>query len=634
MAAGALTIGNTILRGAKSFRRGIDATMDVGNGTVKSTVNKIKNTNVQIKSEKKKQKRFDDSVTEEVRRRAKEGSLEGKKITKGTASLLQKVVKKPLSALIKLLMAWVVDNLPRLIKLVENTAKRVRIFSAAIRSTFGLASKTIRTLGKIVVAYAKNIATFDFNDSKGRVKKAQAELDENIEDLGNTFGEMKNVWGREEEELDKILTDLESGQSLENAIKMVDSSFGGDDVEVQPTTSAVGPGSTTGGGGYNGKNAWGMKTNTATNTKWSEILDLIASSEAIDGSYSSAYNPGGSRIIPGLEGMSIKDAVAKSGGTDSNGRHYAIGRYQFTTLTAGQAANAGLSVDDKFSPENQDKMAIALITKTRGVSFDQIRKDPRKAQMALAKEWAGLAAPDTGRSYYADDGVNHHGRTTEQIQQTFKQTTAPKPKPQPATSQPPQPATSNTTANKPTTQGAALASSAGTLNKKRLDTSRYGRNGCVFAVNQAYKGAGLTPPWGTSVYVPTARSILLKKGYKNVGVKNALPGDIVIMADTGSPPWIHIGIVSNSGTVLHNSSSNQAFTNNETFASLLARYVKIEVYRKPGGNAKGASTDVTISSSANNNSEVTSTKLASNRTGAGSGGGGTQVVVARQVVKT
>jgi cell wall-associated NlpC family hydrolase len=142
---------------------------------------------------------------------------------------------------------------------------------------------------------------------------------------------------------------------------------------------------------------------------------------------------------------------------------------------------------------------------------------------------------------------------------------------------PPEPNQSNQLAG----ASQSLAKTAENLQRKRLDTSRYGRDGCVFAVNEVYKAAGMTPPWGSSVYVPTAREKLIKAGYKNVGVKNAAPGDIVIFRDNGSPPWIHIGVVSTTGTVIHNSSTNRALTNNEPFSSVMRRYVGTEVYRAP-----------------------------------------------------
>jgi hypothetical protein len=37
-----------------------------------------------------------------------------------------------------------------------------------------------------------------------------------------------------------------------------------------------------------------------------------------------------------------------------------------------------------------------------------------------------------------------------------------------------------------------------------------GRNGCVWAVNQVFKQAGMRPPWGDAIYVPTAEAQMIK----------------------------------------------------------------------------------------------------------------------------
>lgn len=176
-------------------------------------------------------------------------------------------------------------------------------------------------------------------------------------------------------------------------------------------------------GGFSGSaNNYGMAQDAVTDTKWKPMLNLIASAEAINGSYSSAYHPGGSKIIPGLQEMTIQDAVRASGGVDSSGRHYAIGRYQFTTLTSGQAALAGLKVTDTFSPENQDRMAVALIEKKKGITFDMMRNDPAKAQRRFAEEWAGLPFDERNKSRYGDDGVNAAHKTTKQVRGAFEET--------------------------------------------------------------------------------------------------------------------------------------------------------------------------------------------------------------------
>lgn len=237
---------------------------------------------------------------------------------------------------------------------------------------------------------------------------------------------------------------------------------------IQSTLGLGGDGQRSPDGGFSGgANNYGMVQDAVTDTKWKPILNLIASAESINGSYSSAYHPNGSKIIPGLENMSIEDAVASSGGVDSNGRHYAIGRYQFTTLTTDQAARANLKVTDKFSPANQDKMAIALIEGKKGVTFDMLKNNPAKAQMRLAEEWAGLPKDTSNKSVYGNDGVNAAHRTTAEVQDAIGETlrggiqTPPPPKPttQPA---PAQTQSSNTTVPKPVSKASTIVLPGGT----------------------------------------------------------------------------------------------------------------------------------------------------------------------------
>lgn len=222
-------------------------------------------------------------------------------------------------------------------------------------------------------------------------------------------------------------------------------------------------------GGFGGSaNNYGMLQDAVTNTKWKPILNLIASAESINGSYSSAYHPNGSKIIPGLENMSIEDAVAASGGVDSGGRHYAIGRYQFTTLTTDQAARANLKVTDKFSPANQDKMAIALIEGKKGVTFDMLKNNPEKAQRRLAEEWAGLPKDTSNKSVYGNDGVNAAHRTTAEVQDAFGETLrggiqTPPPPPKPTTQPAPAPqgSTKTTAPRKPVNKASTIVLPAG-----------------------------------------------------------------------------------------------------------------------------------------------------------------------------
>lgn len=641
-AAGALRVGSSILRNAKVFRRGISATVDVGAGTVKSTVSKIKQTNSKIKTEKKKQARFDREVNERIRQRSKESGLESKKLSKASGSLLKKVIQKPLQALLKLLMAWVVDNLPKIIKMVENTAKRIRIFTAAIKGSFMKIGSIIRSLGRIIVAYAKNIKELDFNDTSGRIKEAQAELDDNIEGLNTNFSEMKNIWGREEEELDKILVSLESGDDLDIALRAVDKEFAADKVDVQPQTSAVG-----GARAGAGTNKWGMTTSAATNTKWTPLLNLIASAEAVDGSYDSAYP---SKTIPGLSNMTIGDAIEKSGGTDSRGKHFAIGRYQFTTAKA-QAANVGLKLSDKFSPVNQDKMAIGLITKTRKISTDTIRTNPYEAQMELSKEWAGLAAPDTEKSYYDGDNVNASKRTTADITGAFSETlNPPKAQSAPASTQQPQVSGSQNGADsKGMTLGNKLTSADFNTTRRSspspiIKTSGFGPRG-----GRMHKGIDFAPPnnargWycglnvsGKVTYInndPNGYGLYVIVQVGNIDLlfghlSQISPGISVGKAYTAGQPIGEVGSTGRSdGTHLHFEARPVGAGGGNGINP--EAYVKYLIFGKL--TKKTNSSNVSLNGTGNGRAQTLTEAAASNRTGAGAKQTDREIVIAKETI--
>lgn len=86
-----------------------------------------------------------------------------------------------------------------------------------------------------------------------------------------------------------------------------------------------------------------------------------------------------------------------------------------------------------------------------------------------------------------------------------------------------------------------------------------GNNACLYAVNKVLRSAGVTPPWGNSNYVPTARSVLASGA--GTLLSGPEPGAIVIMRDNGNPPYPHVGIVQSDGrTIISNSSSRGTFS--------------------------------------------------------------------------
>ena len=137
------------------------------------------------------------------------------------------------------------------------------------------------------------------------------------------------------------------------------------------------------------------------------ILDVIGEAEA-PGGYETRL---GGKQIKGATKMTISE-VARIAGDNGDGRNYAVGRYQFTTLRA-QAIRAKLNPDkDLFSPENQDKLAMELINRR----LEKAGSDTFSQQLELSKEFAAIENPLTGKSYHHGKAGNRASISTKQIQ--------------------------------------------------------------------------------------------------------------------------------------------------------------------------------------------------------------------------
>ena len=149
--------------------------------------------------------------------------------------------------------------------------------------------------------------------------------------------------------------------------------------------------------------------------EWQPILDLIKKVEAVTHKYNAVNYGSGPGFIDGLTEMTIREAdvaaqLYHQKYPDSSG---ALGQYQFMT-PIDQARAAGLNPDsDKFSPANQDKMAVALIEghaggndwKQRKISDDEFMK-------RVAGVWRGLPAGPDGKTYQDSGAYRNAAHTT------------------------------------------------------------------------------------------------------------------------------------------------------------------------------------------------------------------------------
>lgn len=116
-----------------------------------------------------------------------------------------------------------------------------------------------------------------------------------------------------------------------------------------------------------------------------------------------------------LQNMTIKDVMRHQAKGDFN----AAGKYQIIKGTLSEAVQAmGISENEKFNEATQDRIFREfLVGMKRPHLRDYLSGKSGDLQAALkdaSKEWASIADPDTGRSYYAGVGNNRASITADQ----------------------------------------------------------------------------------------------------------------------------------------------------------------------------------------------------------------------------
>jgi len=122
--------------------------------------------------------------------------------------------------------------------------------------------------------------------------------------------------------------------------------------------------------------------------KWKPLLDLISSGESASGGYSAMFPM---ESYPQILNMTIAEVIQFQKQKLRDGRKSAaIGRYQML-YPENYAKAAGLPLTAKFSPENQDKMAIAYLKKERRLGeWEQGKISDETLSEELAGEFGAL----------------------------------------------------------------------------------------------------------------------------------------------------------------------------------------------------------------------------------------------------
>lgn len=148
--------------------------------------------------------------------------------------------------------------------------------------------------------------------------------------------------------------------------------------------------------------------------KAAQILDFVAGPES-GGNYNAFYGNGGS--TKDLSTMTVNEVLAwQKSRTDGGSPSSATGRYQFMRKTlTGLRDELGLTGNEKFTPQLQDNLALALLRRRGYDKFRTGKMTTEQFAENLALEWAGLPSLQTGRSAYDGDGLNKSGVSTGRV---------------------------------------------------------------------------------------------------------------------------------------------------------------------------------------------------------------------------
>ena len=344
----------------------------------------------------------------------------GKVVMSSTKGFLGRI----LDYLGTVLIGWAVLNLPKIIDLAQSLIGRMQKYFGILNDFVSGVTQNLLQFGQKVGEVITNISTFSFNsvkdifdDTVGKLKdsftKMEVETYKLIRRVTGSLSQFLNYLGYDIGDfkipgLDALIEKLERGQE-----------------EPPPSTTSGGNGQQQGGGSAGG----GTRSSNP-------LLQLISGAE---GGYDSMYP---SEKYPQMLNMTMTELVAFQKLKLRDGRaSAAVGAYQFL-YPEEYVTLAGLTMNDKFTPENQDKLALAFL-KARGVTVEAFKRDRVGTALKLAKGFAGVPvlAPvyssfagrvvKRGESFYEGYKGNRATVSADIVEKSIDRLVGPKPKPEP-----------------------------------------------------------------------------------------------------------------------------------------------------------------------------------------------------------
>jgi hypothetical protein len=194
IAAGAIRIGTMFARGTGSLLSAGARGVGRGGGMLrKATLRRTKIRRENFIRTKKLNKR----IIETRKRRQKESMLEASKLGRVSGGIGKlpgsNFFEKVLKFIGILIIGWLINNLPKIIKFVENLIKRIQKLVNSLKSFVKNLGDWFKSIGSIVSAGWNNIRNFDFTDSQGKLKNAMTDMEKAFKGMQTDIEGMKNA---------------------------------------------------------------------------------------------------------------------------------------------------------------------------------------------------------------------------------------------------------------------------------------------------------------------------------------------------------------------------------------------------------------------------------------------------------
>ena len=414
--------------------------------TLKLNVTTIRS--ILIAENKRKEKLKDESEIEQKKKKSfeklkdEEKNLEKKKKIPVVSGVISKVKDAGTNILDKILnfgglilAGILVNNLPKIIETVRDIIDSIVNFLTPIQSGFNLI--------KGILSGDINQSKYDadkkrFDDSLSQLSEKGGLIDQIAEKAGPLEGLIKllkpavDVFRNLAGGKDKVLAVKDGQEGVKNTTT-------GEFTPRQFTQAERSKYIQSGGKGLSGYGPDGRRlSEDSSSGSAGSLKDFIGSGE---GGYNSmnqgtqgnnivgSTNDASSKLGKNLTEMTIGEIMDRQAYLMNRNNPqisdygiFAAGKYQIIPDTMpGVVKGAGLSRDDLFSPENQEKLGDALIFVKRPYVGDYIKgkhDDTTGAMMELAREFASIPNPYTGRSLYGGGNKSFH--TVDEVREALQ----------------------------------------------------------------------------------------------------------------------------------------------------------------------------------------------------------------------